>query len=385
MRSFSWEKHFDDMSRKSKRSRSAFGADSVSGSDLQTALNAHGASLKVDGKVGPLTIQAVKNFQQQNGLVVDGIAGPKTLAALGFAGADTVSASPSAPPPSSKGKKGKLGKTHTVLGTPATADHTTEAMLSSVEGLRPIVLSNFTDFTTKFEGYTPYMYTDVKGLVTTGIGNLIDNGTSGPALGLNWKHANGTPATQAEIDAAWHTVKSAWPGVQSTACQKLTDLRLDKEDIAKLVAMKLKENHEILRSKYPGYVKWPADAQMGLHSMAWAMGPAFNFPAFTTAVNKPIPDFADAAIQSHMNDKGNPGLVPRNQANKIMFTNAAQVLAKKANPDVLYWPSTEVKAILAISTILLLGGAGVLLFILLRKPPTAATMTEIAEVFPAAA
>jgi len=39
---------------------------------------------EVDGIYGPLTVQAVRYFQSKNGLVVDGIAGPKTLAAIGL-------------------------------------------------------------------------------------------------------------------------------------------------------------------------------------------------------------------------------------------------------------------------------------------------------------
>ena len=39
---------------------------------------------KVDGIFGKATKQAVINFQRQNGLVADGIAGPKTLQALGL-------------------------------------------------------------------------------------------------------------------------------------------------------------------------------------------------------------------------------------------------------------------------------------------------------------
>ncbi|NLV35520.1 MAG: spore cortex-lytic enzyme [Clostridiaceae bacterium] len=38
----------------------------------------------VDGQYGYLTYSAVKNFQAKNGLVVDGIAGPQTLEALGL-------------------------------------------------------------------------------------------------------------------------------------------------------------------------------------------------------------------------------------------------------------------------------------------------------------
>lgn len=38
----------------------------------------------VDGIYGTQTVSAVKKFQQKNGLAVDGIAGPKTLAAMGI-------------------------------------------------------------------------------------------------------------------------------------------------------------------------------------------------------------------------------------------------------------------------------------------------------------
>ncbi len=53
---------------------------------LQQALAKHGRSinLKVDGDFGTATEAAVKAFQRANGLVVDGIAGPRTLAALGL-------------------------------------------------------------------------------------------------------------------------------------------------------------------------------------------------------------------------------------------------------------------------------------------------------------
>jgi hypothetical protein len=52
--------------------------------DIQRALNAHGANLQLDGVTGPATRQAIRDFQRSNGLGVDGIAGPKTLAALGL-------------------------------------------------------------------------------------------------------------------------------------------------------------------------------------------------------------------------------------------------------------------------------------------------------------
>jgi len=53
-------------------------------SDLQERLNAGGFKppLKVDGIFGPKTLAAVKAFQRSHGLKVDGLVGPKTTAAL---------------------------------------------------------------------------------------------------------------------------------------------------------------------------------------------------------------------------------------------------------------------------------------------------------------
>lgn len=51
-------------------------------SELQQLLNANGINIAVDGIFGNATRAAVVQFQQQNGLVVDGIVGPQTWQAL---------------------------------------------------------------------------------------------------------------------------------------------------------------------------------------------------------------------------------------------------------------------------------------------------------------
>lgn len=59
-------------------------AGGMSVHDVQQALNQLGATppLAVDGVAGPKTIAAVKSFQSQAGITVDGVVGPETTAAL---------------------------------------------------------------------------------------------------------------------------------------------------------------------------------------------------------------------------------------------------------------------------------------------------------------
>ena len=58
---------------------------------LQTRLNAHGASLAVDGVFGSATLRAVKSHQSAARIGVDGVVGPKTWNALNGSGSSSSS------------------------------------------------------------------------------------------------------------------------------------------------------------------------------------------------------------------------------------------------------------------------------------------------------
>lgn len=58
------------------------GDDGLKVAQVQQLLQGYGYTVTVDGHYGPQTTKAVKSWQKSNGLLVDGIAGPATLASL---------------------------------------------------------------------------------------------------------------------------------------------------------------------------------------------------------------------------------------------------------------------------------------------------------------
>jgi GH24 family phage-related lysozyme (muramidase) len=206
------------------------------------------------------------------------------------------------------------------------------------------------------EGAVPFLYLDVKGLVTTAIGNLVDPLPA--ALGLPLVRPDGSKATQSEIAAEWANVKGRTDLKLrgGMAFKSVTRLRLTEEGVQQVVARKLTQmdaylarrfrctEHDDCRAQVElgsectafGYASWPADAQLGVLSMAWACGPAFDFPHLERALREG--DFLAAAAECFMNEAGNPGLRPRNRANRVLFRNAAFALGAKLDPDLLFYP-----------------------------------------------
>lgn len=212
----------------------------------------------------------------------------------------------------------------------------------------PIVQSRFRAFNEPFEGAVPYMYLDIAGLVTVAVGDLIDPVELAAALPFRFKDKSGIAnpgalASKDEIAAEWHRIKSDPVLAQQghTACAPLTDLELDGEAISQLIAKRLAANETALKRQhaFKAFDSWPADAQLGLLSMAWALGPAGfdRFPSFTAACRRL--DFKHAAAQSKIAETGNPGIIPRNRANFILFSNAAAAVAEGHDLAALHYPA----------------------------------------------
>jgi GH24 family phage-related lysozyme (muramidase) len=185
--------------------------------------------------------------------------------------------------------------------------------------MRPSVEAIFPEFSASFEGRVPYLYCDVRGLVTTGVGNLMD--PIATCLSLPWE-IDGRSATDMEIGDQWTRVKGA-----TALCERgggayatLTTMRISAAAIDALVRDKMYADEASLCQRIPNWALLPADAQLGTLSMAWACGPWFLFPRFMAAIR--IADFATCAIECRMSEAGNPGLHPRNVANAKLFTAA---------------------------------------------------------------
>lgn len=198
----------------------------------------------------------------------------------------------------------------------------------------------FVDFTAKFEGVVPWMYCDVKGLVSIGIGNLID--PIQMATALPFVRPDGSPADRSEIAAEWLRIKN-YPNAAALghrAVEHVAQLRLTAGGVHDLVAGKLGQVDAQLAIYYPGYPLWPADAQLATISISWACGAAFGAKEFPKlAAFLAMRDFSGAVRECHMDETGNPGLRPRNAADAILYRNAAIVMAGGLDPDELHYPT----------------------------------------------
>jgi GH24 family phage-related lysozyme (muramidase) len=213
------------------------------------------------------------------------------------------------------------------------------------------VLEAWHRFSEPLEGRVYSLYVDVKNLVTTGVGNLVD--PLPLALQLPWKHEKtGEIATRDEVTAAWNTLKhhpglAVQPGgslvplskLHYNTAARLNDLRLTDEDIDALVAQKLQEFEAHLRKHhFHDWDSFPADAQLGILSMAWACGPGFPQTFKTFARVATAQDWVAAKASCAIRTAGNPGVVPRNRNNERCFLNAATVHDRGLDPSVLHWP-----------------------------------------------
>jgi len=214
--------------------------------------------------------------------------------------------------------------------------------------LHQSVFDKYLGYTAPLEGEAvPHMYVDVIGLVTCAYGNLID--PIGAALALPWRNRDGSLAPEEQVRAEWHHLKDNEAslrrrslGVQAT----FTTIRLTREACEELVWKKLQENAEFITAHhFPDFASYPADAQLAIMSLAWAAGPGWpgKFPRCKASVL--ARRWGEAAIEGQLSTTAadgktpNPGVIPRNKAQRLCFANAYGVEFAGLDPSVLHWPN----------------------------------------------
>jgi len=192
----------------------------------------------------------------------------------------------------------------------------------------PEVREQFLRFSIRYEGYIPWMYLDLKGLVTVGVGYLIDSprmkDPSALATNLPWYDKKGGAVTKDRIQAEWWKVKRRTSLAKAGAApaEALTDLRLSNKAVEQTTLSRLDTFYEDVLDYYPEMRSWPVPAQLGVMSMAWAMGPGFPkmYPNFSAHVR--ARSFLEAAQECTIREAGNPGLIERNKKNRLLFQEA---------------------------------------------------------------
>lgn len=126
----------------------------------------------------------------------------------------------------------------------------------------------------RWEGSVGWIYLDVRGLPTVGVGNLL--ATKAAALQLPFLVVNGAaplPATPGQIGAAYDRVKGMIPARSPDAYRLHPSIELAAPEIDHLLRKRL-DNEFLpgLRQMFQGWDNLPATARSGLLDMAFNLG-----------------------------------------------------------------------------------------------------------------
>jgi GH24 family phage-related lysozyme (muramidase) len=150
------------------------------------------------------------------------------------------------------------------------------------------------------EGCTSWLYCDVRGFVTVGIGNLVASADAAKAYPFVHRDTNAW-ATDDEKAAGWQTIKDAFDATKSAAFYAgKCDLRLALDYVKSLVSTRLANEFipGIVRL-CPQFSTFPLPARRALVDMAYNLGVhgLGMFPHMLAACN--AGDWAMAAGQCH--------------------------------------------------------------------------------------
>jgi GH24 family phage-related lysozyme (muramidase) len=160
--------------------------------------------------------------------------------------------------------------------------------------MRAAVARGWVRFSETFESNLDFLYLDVLGWVTIGLGLLADPVEMLARMGVEfyWPGPGRVSACTADVRAAHAAVKAATAlergGGVAFGALPGNAIRATPESLAKAADYTLAKNEANVRKYFPGWDTFPAAGQMLILSMAWAMGShAFGrWPHFVARVNE---------------------------------------------------------------------------------------------------
>jgi GH24 family phage-related lysozyme (muramidase) len=168
-----------------------------------------------------------------------------------------------------------------------------------------------------YEGCFPFMYLDSKGLVTVGVGFLLDSADSAAAYSFLLNHAP-QAASPDQIMAEWNHLKSQATPHLETYYQPFTTMQMQQADIDAMLTQKVNIFEGVARKTFANWDDFPVPAQLALIDMIYNLGSLSGFPMLVAYAK--AQDWANCAAQCF---RIGPN-AQRNQETKDRFLAAAQ-------------------------------------------------------------
>lgn len=207
----------------------------------------------------------------------------------------------------------------------------------------PSVRARLLPILAQFEGDLLYMYPDGEGRVACGIGTDINS----PAAAnlLRWIRLDGTWADPSEVEAEWMRVRGLRQyrreGGGSSRFRDSAQLHVDPDSLEEYTDGLLADDERVIRQPQflgAAYDTMPADAQLARLRTMYADGPESPWPKMDAAIR--AGNFLEAAAESRPHDywTQNPAYRRSYDMVKVLYENAAYVVARGLDRTVLYWP-----------------------------------------------
>jgi GH24 family phage-related lysozyme (muramidase) len=179
------------------------------------------------------------------------------------------------------------------------------------------------------EGLVPWLYCDVRGFVTVGVGDKV---TSASVLTMPFNHLHdNSHASADEKTSAFVRVQNFFTkGLTASAYRAVTDLRLDVDFCKRRLAHRVtSEFVPAIEKQCQQFASFPSQAKLVLVDIAYNVGTA-GFAAFVSLIDDCNSlQFAAASLQVHTAKEGEDARNPETWGARNMWRHDTMLSAAK--------------------------------------------------------